>query len=98
MAQIQSKTASALDHVDPVWARIRFEAEQVVRREPDLASFINSTIFRHDTLEAAVINRVAERLDRPEMSAELIRQAYREALEGDPSIAPTFRADIVATF
>jgi serine O-acetyltransferase len=98
MAQIQSKTASALDHVDPVWARIRFEAEEVVRREPDLAGFIDSTIFQHGTLEAAVIHRVAERLDRPEMSAVLIRNAFAEALESEPSIASAFRADIVATF
>jgi serine O-acetyltransferase len=98
MAQIQSKTASGLDHVDPVWARILYEAEEIVRREPNLASFINSAILRHDTLEAAVINRVSERLDRTEMSAELIRKAYAEALQSEASIAHTFRADIVATF
>ena len=98
MAQIQSKTASGLDHVDPVWARIRYEADEIVRREPDLASFINSAILRHDTLEAAVIERVSERLHRPEMSAELIRQSLCRSPAGDPAIAHAFRADIVATF
>ena len=98
MAQIQSKTASGLDHVDPVWARIRYEADEIVRREPDLASFIDATILRHDTLEAAVIERVGERLHRPEMPAEVIRKAFAEALVGDPAIAHAFRADIVATF
>ena len=33
----------ALDKVDPVWARIRSEAEDVARREPELATFIYST-------------------------------------------------------
>ena len=38
MAQYQ--TRPALDKVDPVWARIRREAEDVARREPELATFI----------------------------------------------------------
>ncbi len=97
MAQHQAKATTALDKVDPVWARIRIEAEEVVRREPELATFIYSTILHHDTLEAAVVHRVTQRLDNPEVSAELIRQAYEDALENEPSIGAAFRADIVAT-
>ncbi len=93
----QDKARSGLDQVDPVWARIRHEAEELVRREPELATFIFSTILHHDTLEAAVVHRVAQRLDHPDVSAELIRQAYKDALEGDPAIAIAFRVDIVAT-
>src|SRR5437764_10811279 len=98
MAQQQAKAAAALEKIDPVWARIRNEAEEVARREPELATFIYSTILHHDTLEAAVVHRVAERLDSPEVSAELVRQAYADALDNDRSIGTTFRADIVATF
>jgi serine O-acetyltransferase len=98
MAQQQVKATGALEKIDPVWARIRDEAEQVARREPELATFIYSTILHHDTLEAAVVHRVAERLDSPEVSAELIRQAYADALDSDRSMGTTFRADIVATF
>ncbi len=97
MAQQQVKAAGALDKVDPVWGRIRREAEQIARREPELATFIYSTILHHDTLEAAVVHRVSERLDSPEVSAELIRQAYADALENAPAIGTAFRADIVAT-
>src|SRR6478752_1746098 len=97
MAQRQVR-AGAIQKVDPVWARIRGEAEEIVRREAELATFIYSTILHHDTLEAAVVHRVTERLDHPDVSAELIRQAYGDALEGDPSIGLAFRADIVATF
>jgi serine O-acetyltransferase len=96
MAQRQAR-AGALDKVDPVWARIRGEAEEIVRREPELATLIFSTILHHDTLEAAVVHRVAERLDSPEISAEMIRQAYADALEAEPGIGEAFRADIVAT-
>src|ERR1700681_1405840 len=93
----QDKARSVLDQVDPVWARIRREAEELVRHEPELATFIFSTILHHDRLEAAVVHRIAQRLDHPDVSAELIRQAYEDALEGDPSIGAAFRVDIVAT-
>src|SRR5712692_4741446 len=97
MAQQQTRLVNALDKVDPVWARIREEAEEVARREPELASFIYSSILHHDTLEEAVVHRVAERLDHADVSGELIRQAYADALEDDPAIGEAFRADIVAT-
>jgi serine O-acetyltransferase len=97
MAQQQSRLASSLDKVDPVWTRVREEAEEVVRREPELASFIYSTVLHHDTLEASVVHRVAERLQHRDVSTELIRQAYDDALEAEPTIGDAFRADIVAT-
>ena len=93
----QTKRTNAIEKVDPVWAQVRAEAEAVVRTEPELATFIYSTILHHDTLEAAVIHRVAERLDHADVSAELIRQAYADALEAEPAIGNAFRADIVAT-
>jgi serine O-acetyltransferase len=96
MAQ-QLKSVRQLDKVDPVWTRIRDEAEEAVRREPELASFIYSSILHHDSLERAVVHRIAERLDHADVSGELIRQAYADALEDDPSIGDAFRADIVAT-
>ena len=98
MAQQQSRTATGLDKVDPVWARIRTEAEEIARQEPQLATFIYSTILHHDTLEAAVVHRVSQRLDHPDVPAELIQQAYGDALQNEPSIGVVFRADIVATF
>ncbi len=95
MAQYQSQLA--LDKVDPVWARIRREAEDVVRREPELATFIYSSILHHDTLEAAVVYRLAERLDHAALACEMVRQAYTDAIEDMPELGESFRADIAAT-
>ena len=97
MAQQQQKHAPNLRTVDPVWSRIRQEAEEVTRREPEIATFIYSSILHHDNFEAAVVYRIAERLDHRDLSAELIRQAYGDALADDRSIVDAFRADIVAT-
>ena len=96
MAREQTKAANVLDKVDPVWARIRSEAEEIVSRAPELSTFIYSTILHHSTLEAAVVHRITERLDHPDVSAELIRQTYHEALEDQPAIGIAFRADIMA--
>ena len=95
MAQ-QTRLAS-IGKLDPVWAKVREEAEDIVRREPALATFLYSTILHHDSLEEAVVHRASERLDHHDVSAEMIRQAYSDALEDEPTIGDAFRADIVAT-
>jgi len=88
----------ALSTVDPVWTRIRKEAEEIVAREPELATFIYSSVLHHDRLEAAVVHRIAERLDHTALSGDLIRQAYSEALRDDRDIGNAFRADLVAVY
>ena len=98
MSQQQTKTVKALDKVDPVWARIRREAEVVVRQEPELSSFIYSSVLHHDRLEQVVVHRIAERLDHADVSGELIRQAYQDALGDTPTLGDVFRADVVATY
>ena len=47
--------ANRLASFDPIWDRVRSEAEDIVRREPELASFIYSTVLHHDRLEASVV-------------------------------------------
>jgi len=98
MSQQQTKTVNALDKVDPVWARIRREAEVVVRQEPELSSFIYSSVLDHDGIEQVVVRRIAERLHHADVSGELIRQAYWDALDDTPTLGDIFRADIVATY
>src|SRR4029077_19447961 len=43
------------------------------------------------------IHRVSERLRHSDVSGDLIRQAYSEAVSEEPSLGEIFRADIVAT-
>ena len=98
MAQYDRRSQSAIQKVDPVWTKIRSEAEDVVRNEPEIGTFIFSSILHHDTLEAAVVHRISERLDHADVSAELIRKAYADALQDDQKIGDAFRADIVAVY
>ena len=85
MHQITPQGAK-LAALDPIWDRVRGEAEDIVRREPELASFIYSTVLHHDRLEDAVIHRIAERLDHQALSGDLIRQTYDEALRDEPDL------------
>src|SRR6059036_467991 len=93
-----SPQGAKLAALDPIWDRVRTEAEDIVRREPELASFIYSTVLHHERLEDAVIHRIAERLDHQALSGDLIRQTYDEALRDEPDLGNAFRADLVAVY
>lgn len=88
--------ATGLDRVDPVWARLRREAEQAVAAEPSLASLMMASVLNQPSFEAAVRHRVAMRVAHPALSADLIEQAYDEALADDSEIAIGMRADVAA--
>ena len=83
---------------DALFARIRADAQDAVRREPDLAGFLFANVLHHETLERAIVHRVAARLDHPDLGADAIAHAYSGVLAADPSIIEAFRADILAVF
>jgi serine O-acetyltransferase len=84
--------------LDPIWDHVRREAEEIVRHEPELATFIYSTVLHHERLEDAVVHRVSERLDHSALSGDLIRQTFDEALRDEPDLGHAFRADLVAVY
>jgi serine O-acetyltransferase len=85
-----------LTRTDPVFARLRAEAEDAVRKEPDIGGFFFSAILNLESLEAVIIRRVAVRLGHTAFPSDIIEKAYFEALAADPSILDAFRADIAA--
>lgn len=96
MVKAGTQHIQAVRTLDPVWARVREEAEAITKSSPELATFIFTTILNHEKLEQAVAHRVAARLDHPDLSATLIRQAYDELIASEPSIGDMMRADIAA--
>ncbi len=84
--------------VDPIWSSVRAEAQQAVETDPVLAAFIYSTILNHDRLEDAVIHRLSERLDHPDVGADLIRQTYAAMLRELPEWSTIVRVDMQAYF
>lgn len=86
----------ALNQTDPVFGRMTDEAREIIRREPEIAGFIYSTVLNHESLESVVIHRVAARLAHQDVPSDLIRQAYTELVAEDPSFSEAFHADLLA--
>ena len=84
------------NRIDPVWSRVRQEAETLRASEPALAGMVLETVLQQKTLEDAVGHRIAERLDHSDLSASLIRQAFADFVEGEPDYREALRADIMA--
>ncbi|MFO1148569.1 MAG: serine O-acetyltransferase [Alsobacter sp.] len=93
---VYSPSRPRLDRCDPVWDRVRAEAEDIARRDMALTSFVISTVLNHDTLESAVVHRIAARLDHGALPSDLVGQSFMEAIDRDPEIGQAMRADIVA--
>lgn len=88
--------AQIAGRVDPVWDRIREEAAEVLRRDVVLGGFISGAVINQATLESAVAQRVAARLDHGAVPAQLIAQTFADVIAHDPGLGEAFRADIVA--
>ncbi|MDQ1078727.1 serine O-acetyltransferase [Pseudoroseomonas cervicalis] len=86
----------APETLDPVWSRIRQEAEAAAAREPELAGFLHAAVLQHDTLESALASRVADRLDHADLPTALLRRSLERALEEDPQLREAVRSDIMA--
>ncbi len=81
---------------DPVWERIRREAQLHAAEEPILASFLHATILNHSRLELALSFHLASQLDSATASSLLLREVMLEAMEGDCGIHDSVRADLLA--
>ncbi len=94
----ETSIAHATARIDPVWDRIRHEAEDAVRVEPALGGFIYSSVLAHDSFETALVHRLAQRLGNADLASEAVVNAFMDALESDPAIGQAARADMTATF
>lgn len=86
----------SLRELDPVWQRIRNEAEDAIKAEPLMGGLIHACILHHNSFEGALAYRLSMKLASPEMSEQLIREIADSAYERSPSLTAAARADIVA--
>jgi serine O-acetyltransferase len=96
MSQGIAEKRSHLKSIDPLWSRLTADAEAILQQEPSLNAFVLASVLQQPSFEAAVVHRVSQRLDHPDLPAELIRQAYTQALQDEPSLADAMRKDILA--
>ena len=96
MTQVSNIHRTKIQSVDSLWSRLLADAEAILAGEPTLSSFVLATVLQQPSLEASVVHRISQRLDHPDLPAELIRQAFMQALADDGAIALALRADILA--
>jgi serine O-acetyltransferase len=87
-----------VEKLDPVWDRIRREAEEAVQNEPALGGFIYSSILAHHSFEEALVHRLAQRLGNADVGTDSVVNALMDALTGEAEIGHAARADLTATF
>jgi serine O-acetyltransferase len=87
-----------IEKLDPVWDRIRREAEDAVRNEPALGGFIYSSVLAHDSFETALIHRLAQRLGNADLGSDAVVNAFSDSIRAEPAIGHAARADLTATF
>ena len=83
---------------DPVWEKLRQEAEAMTANEPALSGFVHATVLQHDRLEDALCFHLAKKLGSEDVSPLMTRETFEEALADDPTIAAAVRADLSAVF
>jgi serine O-acetyltransferase len=83
---------------DPIWSALREQAEGWAVREPTLASFMHSTILKHDRLEDALSYHLAKKIGSDDMSPMMTREIFEEAVADDGTIGEAVRADLSAVF
>jgi len=86
-----------LASVDPVWSRIRDEAEEAIAAEPLLGGMMQLSVLHHRSLERALSYRISVKLASGEMSEQILREIADEAIGAAPEIGQAARADLVAT-
>jgi serine O-acetyltransferase len=92
------ETRAKLRKLDPVWARITHEAEEVVAKEPLLGGLVHYNVLHHTTIQGALSYRIALKLANGEMSEQILREICDQAYASEPDLAHAARADITGTF
>ena len=92
------ETKVNIAELDPVWEKIRSEAQASVICEPLLGAFMHKNLIQHDTIEDALAHRISLKLASLEMSEQYFREICNRAFAEDASLAEAARADIMATY
>ncbi len=98
VARTDIRPTETVKIMDPIWDSLQEEARLAAQQDPLLAAFLYSTIINQRSLEDSVIYRICERLDHPDLQANLLRQTFSEMLEDWPEWGSILRVDIQAVY
>jgi serine O-acetyltransferase len=81
-----------------IWQQLRSEAEQMIRREPLLASYVYACVLNHDSLASSLSFILANKVSDDVMPAVTVRELFDDAFETCPECIEHAAADIVAVY
>ncbi len=81
-----------------IWQQLRKEAEQMIRREPLLASYVYACVLNHDSLASSLSFILANKMSDDVMPAVTVRELFDDAFESCPECIERAAADIVAVY
>jgi serine O-acetyltransferase len=96
--KVPSPAPGTIESLDPIWTKLRAEAEAAVTAESALAGFLYTYVLNHWRLEDAVAHRVSDRLDSAAFDGDFIKRAFGEMAADDRDYSVTLRADLVAVY
>ena len=89
-------SAQQYDTADPVWTRLRQEAEAMAKTEPMLAGFLHDTVLKHRALARALAAFLAGKLASRYVTAVSLVEIFDEALSAPDKIVEAVRQDLCA--
>jgi serine O-acetyltransferase len=98
VARTDIRPTETVKIMDPIWDSLQEEARIAAQQDPLLAAFLYSVIINQRSLEDSVIYRICERLDHPDLQANLLRQTFSEMLDDWPEWGSILRVDIQAVY
>ena len=68
---------------DPVWIKLREEAETAARKEPVLSELIHASILDCDSLEASLAYRISRKLGHHALSEPYLHDLFDDLLKSN---------------
>ena len=81
-----------------LWQTLRAEAEEVIKQEPLLASYVYACVLNHDSLEGALSFILAYKLTDSVMPAVTVRELYEHAFSVSPELIEYAVYDLKAVY
>ena len=81
-----------------LWQTLRAEAQEVIRQEPLLASYVYACVLNHDSLEGALSFILAYKLSDNVMPAVTVRELFDHAFARSPELIENAVYDLKAVY
>ena len=83
---------------DQLWQQLEEEAQQVIKKEPLLASYVYACVLNHSSLQSALSFILANKLSDDVMPVVTVRELFDNAFAESPEIIEYATCDIKAVY